>query len=83
MDVVSNANFWLSNNNKDQLKELYKDLNEKLINAINTLDASTLAGNLTMIKNHQLDYLSIAVIPPETVDNGQEHLAAIRCSITL
>ena len=39
----------LSSNNKDQLKELYKDLNEKLIKAINTLDDSTFADTLIMI----------------------------------
>ena len=59
----------LSSNNKDQLKELYKDLNEKLIKAINTLDDSTFADTLIMIKNNQLCYLSTAVISPEAVGN--------------
>ena len=41
-DVISNVNFALSSNSKDQLG----DLNQRLIIAINTLDGSTLGYNL-------------------------------------
>ena len=40
MDVMSKVNFVLSINNKHQLRELYKDLKDKLITARNTLDGS-------------------------------------------
>ena len=42
MDVMPNVNFALSINNKDQLRDLHNDLNQKVIIAINTLDGSTL-----------------------------------------
>ena len=63
----------------DELRELFNDLNGKLISAINALDGSTLAGKL--IKSYQVDYLSSALILAEADDNDQEHLAAIRYSI--
>ena len=37
MDVMPNVNFALSSQNKDQLKDLYNYLNQKVITAINTL----------------------------------------------
>ena len=43
-----------------------------MINAINTLDGSTLGDNL--ISSHQVDYMSSALIPAEAVENNQEHL---------
>ena len=55
------------------------DLNQKLITAINTLDRSTLADNL--IASHQVDYLTLARIPAEAIENDQEHLVAIKYSI--
>ena len=66
---MSNVNFALPSNSKDQ----FGDLNKKLITAINTLDGSTLADDL--ITSHQvLDYMSTAVIPAEAVENNQDHL---------
>ena len=59
---------------------IYNDLNEKLINAINTLNGSMSVDNL--IKNHKVDYLSPALISPEAVDNDHGHLAATRYKIT-
>ena len=65
MDVILNVNFELSGNNKDQLRDLYHYLNQKVITAINTLDGSTLKDNL--IRSHQVDYMSSVLIPAETV----------------
>ena len=65
---MSNVNFALSSNSKDQLG----DINQKLITAINTLDGSTLGDYV--ITNHYLDYMSTALIPAEAVENNQEHL---------
>ena len=45
-----------------------------MITAINTLDGSTLEDNL--ITNHQVDYMSSALIPAEAVEDNQEHLVA-------
>ena len=57
-----------SSNSKDQLR----DLNQKLITAVNTLDGSTLGNDL--ITSHQVDYMSTALIPAEAVENDQDHL---------
>ena len=52
-DIIPNVNFALSNsNNKDQLRDLYNYLNQKVITAINTYDSSTLGNNL--ITSHQV-----------------------------
>ena len=37
-DIMPNVNFALSGNNKDQLRDLYNYLNQKVITPINTLD---------------------------------------------
>ena len=68
---MSNVNFALSSNSKDQLG----DLNKKLITAINTLDGSTLGDDL--ITSYQVDNTSIALIPPEAVENNQDYLILI------
>ena len=71
---MANVNFALSDsNNKDQLRELYNYLNQKLITAINTYDCSTLGKNLI---TSQQAILSSALIPAETVENNHKHLAA-------
>lgn len=59
-----------------KLTLVYNDLNEKLITVSNTLDGSMLGDNL--IKNHNLDYQSPALIPAKAVENDHEHLAATR-----
>ena len=46
IDVMPNMNFALSSNNKDELRDLYNYLNQKMITAINTLDGFTLGDNL-------------------------------------
>ena len=56
MEVMPNVNFALSSNKKDQLRDLYNYLNQKVISPINTLDGSTLGANL--ITSHQVDYMS-------------------------
>ena len=53
---MPNVNFALFGNNKDQLRDYYSYLNEKVITTINTLDGSTLGDNLIM--SHQVDYMS-------------------------
>ena len=45
-----------------------------MITAMNNLDGSTLGDNL--VTNHQVDYMSSALIPAETAENNQEHLVA-------
>ena len=70
MDVMSNINFALSSNNKDQLRDLYNHLNQKVATPINNVDGSTLGDNITT--SHQLDYISSALIPAEAVKNSQE-----------
>ena len=65
MDVILNVNFELSGNNKDQLRDLYHYLNQKVIAAINTLDGSMLKDSL--IRSHQVDYMSSVLISAETV----------------
>ena len=72
MDVVLNMNFALSGNNKNQLRDFYNYLNQKVITAINTLDGSKLGHNL--ITSHELDYMSSGLISVEAVENNQEHL---------
>ena len=67
MDVMPNVNFALTDsNNKDQLKDLYNYLNQKVITAITTYDSSTLGNNL--ITRHQADYMPSAFIPAEVVE---------------
>ena len=53
---MSNVNFALSSNSKDQLG----DLNQKLQTAKNTSDASTLGDNLIM--SHQVDHMSTTLL---------------------
>ena len=71
MDVMLNMNFALFGNNKNQLRDFYNYLNQKVITAISTLDGSKLGDNL--ITSHQLDYMSSGLISVETVENNQEH----------
>ena len=71
MDIMSNVNFSISSNNKDQLRDLYNYLNQKLITAINNLDGSTLGDSLIM--SHQVNYMSLALIPAKAVENDQNH----------
>ena len=68
---MSNVNFALSSNSKDQLG----DLNKKLITAISTLDGFTLGGDL--ITSHQVDNMSTTLIPTEAVENNQDYLILI------
>ena len=72
---MSNMNFELSSKKKSL--ENYNTI-LKIINYQITLDGSTLVDNLT--KNHQVDYLSSALIPAKSIDKVQfqEHLAAVR-----
>ena len=76
MDVMSNENFALSGNNKDQFRDLHNYLNQKVTTAINNVDDYTLGDNITT--SHQVDYMSSALLPAEVVKNSQEHLVAIR-----
>ena len=76
MDVMSNVNFALSSSNKDQIRDLYNYLNQKMMTAINTLDISTLGNNL--ISSHQLDCMSSALVPAEAVQKDQKHFVAKR-----
>ena len=46
MDLMPNVNVALSSKNKDQLRDWYDYLNQKVITTINTLDDSTLEDNL-------------------------------------
>ena len=71
MDAMLNVHFTVSSNNKDEHRDLYNYLNQKLIGNIDTLDGSTLWDNLIM--NHQVDYMSAVLIPVEAVENDQEH----------
>ena len=61
MEVMPNVNYALASKNKDQLRDFYIYLNQKLIAYINTLDGSKWGDNL--ITSHQVDYMSSAVIP--------------------
>ena len=74
MVVMQNLNFALSSKNKDQLRDLYNYLNQKVITAINAVDGFTLGDNL--ITSHQVDYISSAVIPAEALEDNQEHFVA-------
>ena len=64
---MSNLNFALFINNKDQLRDLCNNSNQKVITAINNLDSSTLGVNL--ITSQQV------LIPAEAVDIDQESTA--------
>ena len=72
---MSNMNFEPSSKKKSL--ENYNTI-LKIINYQITLDGSTLADNLT--KNHQVDYLSSALIPAKSIDKVQfqKYLAAVR-----
>ena len=48
------VNFVLSSKNKDELRNLYNYLNQKVRTAINTLNGSTL-GDYLLSTSHQLD----------------------------
>ena len=50
--LMPSKNFALSSINKDQLKDLYNYLNQKMIAAINTAEGSTLGDN--QITSHQV-----------------------------
>ena len=79
---MPNVNFALFSKNKDQLRDLYNYLNQKVITTINTLDGPKLVYNL--ITNHQVDYISSALILAEAVENTREYLVANKVgSITL
>ena len=65
MDVIPNVNFSLSSKNKDQLRDLFNYLNQKVITAIKTLYGFTLGLNL--ITSHHIDYISSALILAEAV----------------
>ena len=81
-EVMPNVNFALFSKNKDQLRDLYNYLNQKVITTINTLDGPKLVYNL--ITNHQVDYISSALILAEAVENTRGYLVANKVgSITL
>ena len=65
---MSDVNFALSGNNKNQLRDFNIYLN------INSLDGWMLGDNLIMY--HQVDYMPSALIPSEAVENNQEHFVA-------
>ena len=50
-------NFAFSSNNKDQLRDLYNYLNQKVVTVIDTLDGSKLGDNL--ITSHQVGRLCV------------------------
>ena len=56
MEVMPNVNYALPSKNKDQPRDFYNYLNQKVITTINTLDVSTMGDNL--ITSHQVDYMS-------------------------
>ena len=64
---MPSENFALSSIKKDQPKDLQNYLNQKMIDAINTVDGSTLGDNL--ITSHRVDYMSSALISAEPVEN--------------
>ena len=66
---MSNVNFVLFINKKDQHRDLYNYLNQRVIAVINNLDSSTLGDNL--LSSQQ------AIIPGEAVENDQE---SVTCS---
>ena len=61
MEAMSNVNYAFPSKNKDQPRDFYNYLNQKVISTINTLDGSTLRDNL--ITRNQVDYMSSALIP--------------------
>ena len=61
MDVIPNVNYALPSKNKDQLRDLYNCLNQKVITAINNFRWFYVGSNL--IRSHQEDYMSSALIP--------------------
>ena len=61
MEVMPNVNYALASKNKDQPRDFYIYLNQKVIASINSLDGSKWGDNL--ITSHQVDYMSSAVIP--------------------
>ena len=76
MGVILNVNFALSSNNKDELRDLYNYLNQKVI--------TVMLGDNLIMNHHQVGYMSSVLIPAEAVENNQEHLVANKVgSITL
>ena len=73
INTMLKVNFKLSGNNKDQLRDYYNYLNQKVITTSNTLDG-LMWDNVIM--SHQVDYLSSVLISAEAVENNQEHLVA-------
>ena len=71
MDVMPNVHF--DSNNKDQLRDFYNYLNQKVITVINNFDSSTLENNELPSR---LSYVSSALIPDEAAENNHEHLVA-------
>ena len=67
-------NFAHSSINKAQLKDLQNYLNQKIIAAIDTVDSSTLGGNLIM--SHQVGCMCSVLIPAEAVENDQEQITS-------
>ena len=67
MDVMLKVKFALSSKSKNQLGDVYIYLNQKVITAINSLDGSTLGGNLIM--SYQVDYMSSVFIPAKGIEN--------------
>ena len=65
---MSNMNFTVSINKKNQLRDLNRYLNQKGITAINNLYGSTLVDNL--ITSQQ------ALTPAKVVENDQKSMAA-------
>ena len=61
MEVMPNVNYALASKNKDQPRDFYIYLNQKVIDSINSLDGSKWGDNL--ITSHQVDYMSSAIIP--------------------
>ena len=59
--------FALSSINKGQLKDLQNYLNQKMMDAINTVLGSALGDHLIM--SHQVDYMPSAIISAEAVEN--------------
>ena len=64
---MSNMNFTLSINKKNQLRDLNRYLNQKVITAINNLYGSTLVDNL--ITSQQ------AFTPAKVAENDQKSMA--------
>ena len=76
MGVILNVNFALSSNSKDELRDLYNYLNQKVI--------TVMLGDNLIMNHHQVGYMSSVLIPAEAVENNQEHLVANKVgSITL